>query len=691
MTSIETDFNQAVTCHQAGEIHNAEELYRKILTTAPVHTPTLNMLAVLLHKKGDSSGGLSLLTQSLQENPNQFIAENNMGIILKDLGQFDEARTCFQSALQIQPGYVDAHYNLANTYLAMGNPVSALDHYQLVLEQTPNHVNARVNLGNLYLKQNDTDKAITVLTQAIAIDPENASAYNNLGLALEAAKNPKGALLCYQKALAINPQAIDSYNNLGNLHTAMGQSEIAARCFEAAIKIDPKRAGSHYNYSRLLQQIGRLNDAITANRKALELNPARSDAHSNLIFTMQYNTASRPEEIAQCARNWAHALPAFPRSTPLANTPVPSRPLKIGYLSGDFLNHPVGYFLTPVLENHDPAAVDIYGYSNTPPGLEDDLTSRFRGLTGHWRDISCLNDDDAAEQIESDQIDILVDLSGHTGRNRLPLLARRLAPVQVGWIGSCATTGLETMDYLLVDEQVVPVDEEELFSETIWRLPQNYLCFSPPPFDVPIRPAPPRKNTGITFGCYNNVAKVTDQTLALWARILSTHADSQLHFRGKAYQDAAIRERLKERFSLVGIESSRISFKGGQERAEFLASYNDIDIALDPFPFGGGASTAEALWMGVPVVSLRSDRWAGRVSESLLKAIGQPDLVAPTQDAYVDIACALADDTSRLGALHQNLRARLESSSVCNGPAFTIQLETAFRQMWHKWCASQTA
>lgn len=689
MTSIQNDFNRAVACHQAGDFFKAEDLYHKILTKEPAHTPTLNMLGILLHVKGNSSKALKLLTSSLEENPDQFIAENNMGVVLKDLGRSEEAISHFKTAIQIKPIYPDAHYNLANIFLATGNTIAATSHYLIVIEQKPGHVGARINLGNAYIKQQAPDKAVAVFMEALALDSENAAIYNNLGLALEAQKKSTDAILCYQKSLSLNPQAVDSYNNLGNLYTASGQSELATYCFEKALEIDPSCAGTYYNYSRLLQQAGQFEEAITASQKALNLQPKRSDIHSNLIFTMQYNPSSSAEDISLCARNWSRSLHTPSSSASFKNIPTPSRRLKIGYVSGDFLNHPVGYFLDPILENHNPNTFDIYCYSNTPPHQEDDLTERFRAQADHWRMITCMDDAEATSLIMKDQIDILIDLSGHTGRNRLPLFAQRLAPVQVGWIGSCATTGLETMDYILADSFVIPKEDESLFSEHIWRLPQNYLCFNPPKFDVSIHQRPSLENPHITFGCYNNCAKVTDEMIALWAKILIGVPDSRMVFRGKMYLDPAVQNRFIDQFVKAGIDKDRISMRGSLIRSEFLATYNEIDISLDPFPFGGGATTAESIWMGVPVITLRSDRWAGRVSESLLETVQQPHLIAKSPDDYLAIACKLAHDTARLDSLRHGLRSQLESSPFCDGPAFTNHLETAFRHMWYKWCEDQ--
>ena len=358
-------------------------------------------------------------------------------------------------------------------------------------------------------------------------------------------------------------------------------------------------------------------------------------------------------------------------------------------MSPDFRNHPVGFFIAEILAAHDAEHTKTFCYSAS--GRADGLTEQLRGDAGHWRDIAGLGDEEAQALIRDDGIDVLVDLAGHTAGNRLDIFAHRPAPVQVGWIGYCATTGLTAMDYVLADAVVVPEEEDALFTERVWRLPGQYLCFTPPKMDIPIVALPAKIDAPVTFGSFNNMAKINDETLAEWAQILNAVPGGQLVFKAKQIDAMpGARESLLERFTACGVEAEQVVLEGASPREAFLADYNRIDIALDPFPFSGGATTAEALWMGVPVVTMKNDRWAGRVSETLLGAAGLDQWVADDAGAYCQRALELAAKGPRSVEKRIQLRQQIEASPLCDGPGFTRLLETAYRDMWRTWCETST-
>ena len=687
--TFEDTYDSAITLHKAGDLGRAEMLYRELLLKAPNHTQTLNMLGSLLFAKGDSDGALTYLTRSLEIEPQQYIAHNNAGVVIREQGALDKAITHFEIATSQNPEYLDATFNLANAYRDLGNLDAAASTYLKVLHLHAGHVPTRVNLGNLYFRQTRYEHAFSVLSEITKIDPDNPNFLNNLGLVQEALKRPSEATESYQHAINKHPDFIDSYNNLGNLYAASCKSNLAIKCFEQAITIAPENAETRYNYGRALQQVGWVDEAISQFKLAVQLCPESSDAHSNLIFTMQYTSSIQPTQISESARRWAASLTSVTPEISLTNEADKPRKLKLGFVSGDLSNHPVGFFLSPVFEHRDPAQFHITCYSNRPNLKEDEKTRHLQLVSDRWRNIFGQSDKVVQAQILEDRIDILFDLSGHTGQNRLAIFARRLAPIQIGWIGSCATTGLQTMDYLFADRAVVPPEDEHLFTETIWRLPKNYLCFDVPDFDVPTI-----KNEGlhprpITFGCYNNPTKLSMDTLRTWAEIMSRLPESRIIFRGKMYGDDAVRNRIHNALADVGIAKERTEMRGSLVRDEFLASYNEIDLSLDPFPFGGGVSTAESLWMGVPVITLRSDRWAGRVSESILNAMGRPQWVAKNIHGYIELAVDLANQKNTLRMETDTLRTEFEKSPLCDGWSFTKEIELALRNMWHIWCDEQ--
>jgi predicted O-linked N-acetylglucosamine transferase (SPINDLY family) len=404
-----------------------------------------------------------------------------------------------------------------------------------------------------------------------------------------------------------------------------------------------------------------------------------------LALTQHYASGFSNADFLATARDWASRFGIKEDAAPFPNPPLPERRLRVGYVSNDFYSHPVAYFLERVLTAHDHSAVEVFCYANN--GRTDGLTDRLRAAADHWRSITQIGDAEGAALIRQDGIDVLIDLSGHTGGNRLTLFARRAAPVQVSWLGYFGTTGVPAMDYILADHHVVPPGEEEFFTEAVRRLPLSYHCFAPPADDVAIGPPPSQASGAITFGSFNNSIKITPAAVALWAEVLRAVPGSHLLLKSRQFADAGVCGTLSDQFAAQGIDPARLQMEGSSPRTDYLAAYNRIDIALDPLPFGGGTITAECLWMGVPVITLRGDRWTGRISTSFLSTIGLgEELVADSPDTYVSKAAALAADPARLADLRAGLRRRLENSPLCDGPAFTRALEQAYREMWRNWC-----
>lgn len=358
----------------------------------------------------------------------------------------------------------------------------------------------------------------------------------------------------------------------------------------------------------------------------------------------------------------------------------------MGYVSPDFHAHSVAYFIEPVLARHDPAAVETYCYAEV--AQPDAFTEHMKTLAAHWRGTFGRSDDEVADMIRNDAIDILIDLAGHTAHNRLAVFARRPAPVQVTYLGYPNTAGLPQMDYRLTDAAADPPGQEVYYTESLVRLPQGFLCYAPPHESPAVGPLPAATGGCITFGSFNALPKMNNEVIALWARVLQSVPGARLILKNKSLQDAKTCERYRQHFH----PPERIELLGWlDDPADHLSIYHRVDIALDTFPYNGTTTTCEALWMGVPVITLAGERHAGRVGLSLLTQLGLTELIAKTPDEYVRLAVALAGNRERLAALRAGLRERMRRSPLCDAQSFTRDLEAAYREMWHKWCEGRKA
>jgi predicted O-linked N-acetylglucosamine transferase (SPINDLY family) len=466
-----------------------------------------------------------------------------------------------------------------------------------------------------------------------------------------------------------------------------GWLDEAIAAFRQLLAVQPNFAEAHNSLGRALAEQGRLDEALAAYRRTLQIRPDYAEAHGNLLLSLHY----APEFDAQtmfeehCLWGDVHAGPLAPFIQPNTNDRSPDRPLRGGYVSPDFREHSVAFFLENLLACHDPGQIEIFCYADM--SRPDAVTVRLQQHAAHWRRITGLSDAQVAELIRIDRIDILVDLSGHTAHYRLLVFARKPAPVQVSWLGYRDTTGLKAMDYRLTDAHADPPGTTELWhTEQLVRLPDCAWCFRPSEHAPAVSP-PPRLRAGhITFGCFNARPKITVPLLKFWADILLGVPGSRLVLENQSLRDISTQQRLRTVMAKAGISSNRIDLENPTpELADHLASYGRVDIALDTFPYHGTTTTCEALWMGVPVVSLSGKTHPSRVGVALLKNVGLPELVAPTPEDYVQRTVELATDLPRLDGLRSTLRQRMQASPLMDAPRFARHIEAAYRMMWHKW------
>ncbi|MDD5249700.1 MAG: tetratricopeptide repeat protein [Rhodocyclaceae bacterium] len=568
-----------------------------------------------------------------------------------------------------------------NAHLANGELDAALACYRQAVDIDPGYAEGHNNLGAALLQQGRNDEAIACCRRALALKPDLVQPHVNLGNAYKNQGRKDQAIACFHAALSRNADLPEVHNNLGLLLLERGRLDDALVCFGKALALAPDLAPAHNNMGMAAADQGRLDDAYVHYQKALVLRPDYAEAMSNFLLTTQYDASYSPLAIYEEHLRFGERFEtprrnAWPRHD---NDRAPGRRLKIGFVSGDFRAHPVGYFMENVLAHLDPRALDVSLYPTSPEA--DELTRRLRDGGVCWRPLHGLSDDDAARRIGADGIDILVDLSGHTADNRLLVFARKPAPIQVSWL-YFSTTGLQSMDYLLCDRHVMPPTAEAFLTEAPWRLPDSYLCFTPPREDVAIGELPARQNGHVTFGCFNNLTKANEAVVRCWAQILRTVADSRLFLKSRQLNDAATRSAVVGRFGAQGIDAGRLILEGSSPRVDYLASYNRVDIALDPFPFPGGTTTVEALWMGVPVLSRAGDRFISRAGESILRTAGLPDWIARDDADYVAKAASFAAAAENLAQLRSTLRPRFLASPLCDAPRFARNLEAAFRGMW---------
>ncbi|CAB3697600.1 O-linked N-acetylglucosamine transferase, SPINDLY family protein [Trinickia soli] len=637
------------------------------------------------------------------------------GLVHHRSGRLQEARARYEAALARMPRHADAWHLLGVVAMQEQRHADALDLISRAIEISP-QATYFDNLGCALRSWGKLAAAVESHEQALALDPHHFRAHNNLGLALMDMRLPAAAAAGFRKSLAINPEFAEAHSNLGNVLRELGEFEAAAdhcrkaialqggfgqahnnlgnalkmqrqlteaaACYEEALRLLPHEAQVALNLGIVRRELGDHAAAIEAFRRSIALRPTWGEAWSNLLFTLSFAQHVAPLDYLTEALAFGRMAAAQARPfTDWLVARAPGAPLRIGFVSGDLRTHPVGFFLESVLTQLDPARVQLFAYSTRP--YEDELTQRLKPRFAQWRTLVGLTDEAAAATIRNDGIHILLDMSGHTDSNRLPVFAWKPAPVQASWIGYFASTGLTAIDYVLGDQWVLPPVEAEHFVERPWRLPHGYLCFTPPEPAVAIDVnAATDATRPLTFGCFSDLVKVNDRVVAVWARILHAVPGARLFLKAQQLADEAQRAATLQRFAAHGIAPERVLMEGPSPRAEYLSAYNRVDISLSPFPYPGGTTTAESLWMGVPVLCRHGDRFLGHLCESVLQSADLGDWIAADDDAYVARALAAASERDALAALRRQLRERVLNSSLCNPDRFARTLEGEFERMW---------
>ncbi len=626
--------------------------------------------------------------RALALRPDLAEAHNNLGLIFLIQGRLEESAGAFRSALAARPDYVKALFNLAGVEARRGDLPAAIETYRRLLAFTPDDADARHQLGKALLRLGRADESADCLERALALNPACAEAWINLANARINQHRGEDAVTCCERALALKADSAEAQLTLGIACYKLGRLDESTRACEEAIRLKPDYAEAYVNLANSFNRPGGLAQAAGAIRRALELEPGFAAAHSALLVTLQYMGDTPPEQSFAEHRRFAARFEAPLKAAwrPHANPRDPERRLRIGYLSPDFRRHSVAWFIEPVFAAHDRTRIEVYGYYNHT--RHDDVSARLAAAADRWRPCRDLGDEPLAERIRADGIDILVDLAGHTNENRLPVLARRPAPVQVTWLGYPATTGLDAVDYRLCTLDTDPPGQEAWHSEELYRLPRSLWCYRPPAAR-PADGARAIRRDGVTFGSMNNPAKITPERIALWADILLAVPGSRLIMTNVAA--GPVSDAIRDRFTRRGVAAERLRFPGRPAVRDYWNLLQEIDIALDPFPYNGTTTTCETLWAGIPLVTQAGETSAARAGYALLKAVGLETLAATSDAEYVRTAVELALDAGRLAALRAELPARFAASPLRDETGFTRDLEAAYRDMWRRWCRADTA
>ncbi|MDP6673842.1 MAG: tetratricopeptide repeat protein [Gammaproteobacteria bacterium] len=646
---------------QAGQPDQAQQICNQVLATEPGNAGAYNVLGGIAVQQGRPELAVGYFSKAIELDSSQPSFHQGLGIAYCNLGQLPDAVPCFRQAIALDPKDPAAHSNLGNCFQQGGDLAEATRSYRKAISVNSTYLPAYLNLAGILDQQRDHKTAVKTYEKALragADTPENQASlvllHHRLGLALRQLEQTDEAIVHYNQAIARQPDFALAHNSLGGALLARNDLDAAMDCF----------------------------------RKALEIEPGNSRVHSNLLLTMNYFSGVTQKQLYEESLKFdsQHARGLLQGRKPFRNSRNKKKVLRIGYLSPDFREHSVAFFTRKLPGQHNREAVTVYCYADVD--RPDDLTGQFQTQTDHWLSITAMENDEVAARIRQDGIDILIDLAGHTANNRLLVFARKPAPIQVSWLGYPNTTGIKVMDYRLTDAVADPNgDADPLHAEKLVRLEHGFLCYQNDESIPVVSPPPCLKQGHVTFGSFNTIKKVTSEVVRVWSQILTGTPGARLIMKANALEDETTKTRLLQAFGENGITRDRIDLVNATpHRKDHMKVYSKVDISLDPFPYNGTTTTCEALWMGVPVISLRGNRHAGRVGASIHHHIGLTELTVDSEDEYVALAKRLAGDTERLVTLRKALRPQIRESTLMNLPLFTETLEDAYRKMWVTWC-----
>ena len=706
--------------HKAGLLEDARALYEKVLASNPDEVDALQYLGLIEVEEEHFEAGIALLERAEKALPDNAVIAYHLALAYEATKDLDRAIGYLERAVALDPDYHQAVRKLGWLLQHRQQFDAAMRHLDRALELDPKDIDTRIAITVCSIAMRRYGVAAAQSYAVLELDPKNVGAWRSLAYAQNAERDYQGARASIERAVELDPDNKLALTDLGNVLKSLGLHEEAIKAYDRAIAVDPEQAVPWAGKAIAFHGQGKLEECLACCERALEIDPTFGPAlnnlglallclgrievaierfqavvdksgiagiFSNLLFALHYLQGITPTELLKRHRRFDRYVKNKKRARH-ANVPDPDRPLRIGYVSGDFGVHPVGHFVAAVITRHDKSQFEAYCYSGRPS--EDYVGHRIKSHADRFYRTVDMSEEHLVERIRDDRIDVLIDLSGHTAANRLVAFAHKPAPVQATWAGYVGTTGLKAMDWLIADRFHVPPHLEAFHSERVYRMPNGYICYEPYVMAPPVGPLPALRNGHVTFCSFPNPAKINGGTIAIWARILAAVPGSRLRLRYKWLDAPFNATRIQDGFAAHGIPAERIILQGGGDLRAMMDSYNESDIGLDTFPYSGGLTTCEALWMGVPVVTWPGDRFESRHSFSHLSNAGVTETSARDLDDYVAIAVALAGDLPRLADMRLNLRPRMAASPLCDADRFVRDLETAFRTMWRDWCARRS-
>ncbi len=644
-------FEQGQYLYRSGRLLESADALSRVLAANPRHAPSLHLLGIIRHQLGDSENALRFLARATSSAPGEPVYRNSYGEVLRLSGRSAEALAQFDKALGLSPSYESAANNKALALLALGR----------------------------------SGEAVALLKGALLDHPSSATLHDNLGYALQTTGSFGQAAEQHRQALEIAPDMVSARVNLGSACQSQGRYSEAKACYAAVPEASEAFPVALHNLGICDQELGDAAQAINHMERALALDQTNADLLGDYVFARHHLSAGYSTELLELSARWAALFETTGGSPPRRPVSGDAR-ITVGYLS-PFALASTRYLNESVITRHS-SDFQVYFYATSPQAKREQPWSQLPRSC--WRDISHLSDEEADRRIRKDKVDILVDLAGNVRGHRLGLLARRPAPLAVTWTESFYTTGSRHVDYFLGDPCSSPADMQAWFTEALVTLPHMRFCYSPPDYAPAVGPPPKRTNGHVTFGCFTHAAKITAQVVEVWARVLDSLSDARLILKWKAYAEASARQRVLDLFAPWGVKADRIEFRSHSAHVEMLAEYNRVDIALDTFPYNGGLTTCEALWMGVPVICLLGDTVVGRQSACMLRAIDCPSTIADSVNAYVERCLQMARNLETMTELRAGLRERMANSALCDAAGFVRDLESVYRSIWSDAQSGQT-
>jgi predicted O-linked N-acetylglucosamine transferase (SPINDLY family) len=711
----------AFAAYREGRHADVQSLCRRLLQDLPNYFDAMHLLGVSVLECGRFEEAREILARAVALDPGSADAQSNLGFALIQLKRYDEARACLDKAVALKPNFPTAQRNLGIALLRLEQAEPAIAAFMRALALKPDDADAYCNRGVAEMMLRRYEAAALSAERALALQPRHFEAMVGKGLAHLELRHFEAAETAFNAALAIRPDMAELLAHRGRLNLLLGRRAEAEADFDAAAAREPTLELAWRGKAQVCLLMGSVAQAIVACNKVLALNPVSEvgltllgaclgrlghtaaairhfdralqirpdydEAITKKIFYLDF--LSDADFAAQQAtrKYWWDAVGCkFPRRKLAARPLDPDKRIVVGYVSSDFRTHSAAFAFLPVLRSHDKANFQINCYSCSPS--RDQLTAVFQSLADVWVDALGLSDDELADRIQADGVDVLVDLSGYTTGNRLNVFARKPAPVQVTAWGSGTGTGLQTMDYFFADPVTIPQNVRHLFAERVHDLPS--VITMDPICDVQPSALPMLRNGFVTFGVFNRIDKISDEVLAVWSKLLRAVAGSKIVVKHLALDEALLRDGLVARFVAQGVPQESIICIGSTERRDHLLAFANIDISLDPFPQNGGISTWESLYMGVPVIAKLGNGASSRAAGAILKAIGLDDWVACDDDGYVAIAKEYASMPSHLEKLRADLPAQIANSAAGNVRVYTQRVEAGYRQFWRDHCATAT-